>query len=57
MDFQVRTDVVASPPHAYVEQVDGFNWLCDNWWNKQPCILADEMGLVGIFLTLIFVAI
>ncbi|KAK1228665.1 hypothetical protein PQX77_008318 [Marasmius sp. AFHP31] len=26
-------------------QVDGFNWLCDNWWNNQPCILADEMGL------------
>ncbi|KAL1760995.1 SNF2 family N-terminal domain-containing protein, partial [Schizophyllum commune] len=26
-------------------QVDGFNWLCDNWWNHQPCILADEMGL------------
>ncbi len=29
-------------------QVDGFNWLCDNWWNKQPCILADEMGLVSL---------
>ncbi|KAK7012398.1 chromatin remodeling complex subunit [Favolaschia claudopus] len=26
-------------------QVDGFNWLCDNWWNRQPSILADEMGL------------
>ncbi|KAJ7932575.1 SNF2 family DNA-dependent ATPase [Mycena leptocephala] len=26
-------------------QVDGFNWLCDNWWNRQQCILADEMGL------------
>ncbi|KAH7930550.1 hypothetical protein BV22DRAFT_56154 [Leucogyrophana mollusca] len=26
-------------------QIDGFNWLCDNWWNLQPCILADEMGL------------
>ncbi|KAF5352561.1 hypothetical protein D9756_006063 [Leucocoprinus leucothites] len=26
-------------------QVTGFNWLCDNWWNHQPCILADEMGL------------
>uniref|UniRef100_A0A0W0FGI3 Putative SNF2 family DNA-dependent ATPase n=1 Tax=Moniliophthora roreri TaxID=221103 RepID=A0A0W0FGI3_MONRR len=26
-------------------QVQGFNWLCDNWWNCQPCILADEMGL------------
>ncbi|CAK5279999.1 unnamed protein product [Mycena citricolor] len=26
-------------------QVDGFNWLCDNWWNEQQCILADEMGL------------
>ncbi|KIY63755.1 hypothetical protein CYLTODRAFT_425826 [Cylindrobasidium torrendii FP15055 ss-10] len=26
-------------------QVDGFNWLCDNWWTHQPCILADEMGL------------
>ncbi|KAJ6574934.1 hypothetical protein B0H19DRAFT_1371843 [Mycena capillaripes] len=26
-------------------QVDGFNWLCDNWWNHQQCILADEMGL------------
>ncbi|KAF7306761.1 SNF2 family DNA-dependent ATPase [Mycena indigotica] len=26
-------------------QVDGFNWLCDNWWNNQQCILADEMGL------------
>ncbi|KAK7021538.1 hypothetical protein R3P38DRAFT_1127368, partial [Favolaschia claudopus] len=28
-------------------QVDGFNWLCDNWWNRQPSILADEMGLVS----------
>ncbi|KAI0322695.1 hypothetical protein OF83DRAFT_1092474 [Amylostereum chailletii] len=26
-------------------QIDGFNWLCDNWWSHQPCILADEMGL------------
>jgi chromodomain-helicase-DNA-binding protein 4 len=26
-------------------QVDGLNWLCNNWWNLQPCILADEMGL------------
>ncbi|KAF8167730.1 SNF2 family N-terminal domain-containing protein [Crassisporium funariophilum] len=26
-------------------QVDGFNWLCNNWWNHQHCILADEMGL------------
>ncbi|KAJ7654999.1 SNF2 family DNA-dependent ATPase [Mycena polygramma] len=26
-------------------QVDGFNWLTDNWWNYQPSILADEMGL------------
>ncbi|KAJ3555472.1 hypothetical protein NP233_g12200 [Leucocoprinus birnbaumii] len=26
-------------------QVEGFNWLCDNWWNHQQCILADEMGL------------
>ncbi|KAG1757761.1 SNF2 family N-terminal domain-containing protein [Suillus lakei] len=26
-------------------QMDGFDWLCDNWWNLQPCILADEMGL------------
>ncbi|KAG1770169.1 SNF2 family N-terminal domain-containing protein [Suillus placidus] len=26
-------------------QIDGFDWLCDNWWNLQPCILADEMGL------------
>ncbi|KAH7881752.1 SNF2 family N-terminal domain-containing protein [Phlebopus sp. FC_14] len=26
-------------------QIDGFNWLCDNWWNHQQCILADEMGL------------
>ncbi|KAF5374945.1 hypothetical protein D9758_000456 [Tetrapyrgos nigripes] len=26
-------------------QLDGLNWLCDNWWNKQPCILADDMGL------------
>ncbi|KAH8835703.1 SNF2 family DNA-dependent ATPase [Flagelloscypha sp. PMI_526] len=26
-------------------QVDGFNWLCNNWWNHQPSILADEMGL------------
>ncbi|KAJ7102108.1 SNF2 family DNA-dependent ATPase [Mycena belliarum] len=26
-------------------QVDGFNWLCDNWWNHQHSILADEMGL------------
>ncbi|KAF9447799.1 hypothetical protein P691DRAFT_801793 [Macrolepiota fuliginosa MF-IS2] len=26
-------------------QVDGFNWLCNNWWNHQQCILADEMGL------------
>lgn len=28
-------------------QVDGFNWLCNNWWNHQQCILADEMGLVS----------
>ncbi|KAE9408278.1 hypothetical protein BT96DRAFT_914203 [Gymnopus androsaceus JB14] len=27
------------------KSVDGFNWLCKNWWNKQTCILADEMGL------------
>jgi SNF2 family DNA or RNA helicase len=27
--------------------MDGFDWLCDNWWNLQPCILADEMGLVS----------
>ncbi|KAG2093526.1 uncharacterized protein F5147DRAFT_821062 [Suillus discolor] len=26
-------------------QMNGFDWLCDNWWNLQPCILADEMGL------------
>ncbi|KAA1471579.1 hypothetical protein DENSPDRAFT_799677 [Dentipellis sp. KUC8613] len=26
-------------------QIDGYNWLCNNWWNHQPCILADEMGL------------
>ncbi|KZT75062.1 hypothetical protein DAEQUDRAFT_659936 [Daedalea quercina L-15889] len=26
-------------------QIDGVNWLCDNWWNHQNCILADEMGL------------
>ncbi|KAJ3554645.1 hypothetical protein NM688_g2999 [Phlebia brevispora] len=26
-------------------QIDGVNWLCNNWWNRQPCILADEMGL------------
>ncbi|CAL1695101.1 unnamed protein product [Somion occarium] len=26
-------------------QVDGVNWLCNNWWNLQHCILADEMGL------------
>ncbi|KAI0094367.1 SNF2 family N-terminal domain-containing protein [Irpex rosettiformis] len=26
-------------------QVDGVNWLCNNWWNRQHCILADEMGL------------
>jgi hypothetical protein len=29
-------------------QVDGFNWLCNNWWNLQHCILADEMGLVSL---------
>lgn len=29
-------------------QVEGFNWLCNNWWNHQQCILADEMGLVRI---------
>ncbi len=28
-------------------QVDGVNWLCNNWWNRQHCILADEMGLVS----------
>ena len=27
-------------------QIDGVNWLCNNWWNRQHCILADEMGLV-----------
>ncbi|KAF9015550.1 SNF2 family N-terminal domain-containing protein [Cyathus striatus] len=26
-------------------QVDGFNWLNNNWWRHQHCILADEMGL------------
>ncbi|GLB35984.1 putative class II histone deacetylase complex subunits 2 and 3 [Lyophyllum shimeji] len=26
-------------------QVDGVNWLCNNWWIHQHCILADEMGL------------
>ncbi|KAF8642010.1 hypothetical protein AX16_009731 [Volvariella volvacea WC 439] len=26
-------------------QVDGFNWLSNNWWTHQHCILADEMGL------------
>ncbi|KIP12064.1 hypothetical protein PHLGIDRAFT_400060 [Phlebiopsis gigantea 11061_1 CR5-6] len=26
-------------------QVDGVNWLINNWWNLQHCILADEMGL------------
>ncbi|KAI6047780.1 P-loop containing nucleoside triphosphate hydrolase protein [Pisolithus marmoratus] len=26
-------------------QIDGLNWLCDNWWIRQSCILADEMGL------------
>ncbi|OBZ79352.1 Chromatin remodeling factor mit1 [Grifola frondosa] len=26
-------------------QIDGVNWLCNNWWNHQNCILADEMGL------------
>lgn len=30
-------------------QVDGVNWLCNNWWNRQHCILADEMGLVRVF--------
>ena len=30
-----------------VQQIDGVNWLCDNWWRLQHCILADEMGLVG----------
>lgn len=29
-------------------QVEGVNWLCNNWWNRQHCILADEMGLVSI---------
>lgn len=28
-------------------QVEGVNWLCNNWWNRQHCILADEMGLVS----------
>ncbi|GBE77743.1 hypothetical protein SCP_0106250 [Sparassis crispa] len=26
-------------------QIEGVNWLCNNWWNHQHCILADEMGL------------
>lgn len=34
-------------------QIDGLNWLCDNWWIRQPCILADEMGLVSSVLTLL----
>ena len=29
-------------------QVDGINWLCNNYRNFQNCILADEMGLVLI---------
>lgn len=47
MDFQVRgvpINVSLSDP---LSQIDGFNWLCNNWWNMQHCILADEMGLVS----------
>ncbi|KAF8329124.1 SNF2 family N-terminal domain-containing protein [Cantharellus anzutake] len=34
-------------PHLKLKpfQLEGFTWLWQNWWNKQPCILADEMGL------------
>ncbi|KAJ7783591.1 SNF2 family DNA-dependent ATPase [Mycena maculata] len=39
-------DIGQNPSFKLMDfQVDGFNWLCDNWWNHQHCILADEMGL------------
>jgi chromodomain-helicase-DNA-binding protein 4 len=50
MPFQVSRRSSCLPPQVNLQsQIDGFNWLCNNWWNHQHCILADEMGLVGTF--------
>lgn len=47
MPFQVYYLAFLDPADMLtIFQMDGFDWLCDNWWNLQPCILADEMGLV-----------
>jgi SNF2 family DNA or RNA helicase len=49
MPFQVNYLAFLDPADALTNfQMDGFDWLCDNWWNLQPCILADEMGLVRL---------
>lgn len=50
LPFQVRCLVSISARPMPLFQVDGFNWLCNNWWTNQHCILADEMGLVRRFL-------
>lgn len=48
MPFQVSSFrcLCRQPDSRITYQIDGFNWLCDNWWRLQHCILADEMGLV-----------
>lgn len=46
MKFQVWGFALFQCFSHEIQQIDGYNWLCDNWWNRQPSILADEMGLV-----------
>lgn len=48
MPFQVtiRYLIFCEKMLTMLRQIDGVNWLCDNWWRLQHCILADEMGLV-----------
>ncbi|KAF8560206.1 hypothetical protein OG21DRAFT_38190 [Imleria badia] len=51
-DFALKRDLDEQPDLGQSNQlklmkfqIDGYNWLCDNWWNQQSSILADEMGL------------
>ncbi|KAI0030210.1 SNF2 family N-terminal domain-containing protein [Vararia minispora EC-137] len=46
LGLDVQPDLGQNPELKLMPfQVEGFDWLCNNWWNKQQCILADEMGL------------
>lgn len=40
MDFQVRLylSFMMLYPEIHRIQIDGFNWLCNNWFNLQPCV-------------------